>query len=181
MFVKSFLVGSLVLGLLFFAIGVWVALEGLRAAHWPAVKAEIVGADVVRLSSLHRHDVGREQIEWGYAPQVTYRWRVNGETFIGDRYRIGEGSSLPWHETRQEAEQAAASFPEGTELTIYVDPKNPSSAVMNRSASPWVLVPTVLAALCLAGSGLGFRHREHLEEAVRRGTAPVGSPRRVNP
>ncbi len=160
--------GSLLLGLLFTAVGVWVAYESLGAVTWDAVQAEVVRTEVRRITSSQRRGSLRD-LEFGYAPRVTYRWGIGGETFVGDRYRIGEGSSLPWHETREEAEEAASAYPAGAEITIYVDPDAPGSAVIDRSASPFILVPLALATPCLLGAAVGWRNRERIEEALRRG------------
>ncbi|MFN7972323.1 MAG: DUF3592 domain-containing protein [Acidobacteriota bacterium] len=86
---------------------------------------------------------------------VSYSWAAGGRERVGTRYALGyEGGEDP-----APAQRLAARFVEGDATTCYVDPRDPSSAVLVRWDAGLTAVAFVARAifgvLFLAGCGSG--------------------------
>jgi len=62
-----------------------------------------------------------------YVWSVRYSYSVDGEQFIGDKYRW---RGLKWTKIKEKAEESAKEYPVGKKVTCYVDPKDASKAVL---------------------------------------------------
>ncbi len=74
-----------------------------------------------------------------YSPAIRYRYRVDDHDYENDRYDFGGGGSsedLEW------SRSVVASHPPGSRIGIWYDPRDPGSAVIERSwpRSYWFLV-----------------------------------------
>ena len=91
-----------------------------------------------------------------YVPQVTYTYEVDGTTYEGTQIDLRDTLYIA---SVDDAEQLVARYPVGASVMPYVDPANPSSAVLDRQlpgAMAGILITAVL--LCLLSIGLGIRH-----------------------
>ncbi len=123
---------------------------GLLLAGWShaerqreAVGYEPTPAKVVS-SGVTRQPLG------GYAPRVVFQYRQGERSFEARRYTpLGAGGSLSW------AQREAERFVAGEATTAYVDPRQPSRAVLVLEARfyPYLLIlaPAVALGLALAG------------------------------
>jgi len=83
-----------------------------------------------------------------YAPVVTYRYVVDGRTYVSSRTTpLNESGGARW------ARRITSRFEPGAHYTAYYDPDEPANAflVRDRSAAPWAfvgipLVPVLLIA-----------------------------------
>lgn len=85
-----------------------------------------------------------------YAPQKnTYKIQINfnyifdGQSYIGSKYNFDEKASL-YHNRK---EDIVSAFPVGLKTKCFVNPKEPSTAVLYRSPSPeiwFILVPIIM-------------------------------------
>jgi hypothetical protein len=173
MMAKFLFLGLLALGLPLFAFGIYFPFQALGAMNWEPVEGEILETRIQMHSSISDTGAGNQEYRRQYSPLVQYQWTVNGDTYTGDRYRLGE--SMPLHKTSAEARQAAKAFPRGGKITVYFDPGAPSSAVLERSVSWAVFVPLILSGLFLGGAVLVHRNRDLLEAAAKQ-TQPSPTP-----
>ncbi|MCX8038738.1 MAG: DUF3592 domain-containing protein, partial [Candidatus Sumerlaeia bacterium] len=137
-------IGSFVF-LLFFFVGSTmtfvVAREAYRNARshsWPTVECEILSSGV--------HDVGGED---PYQIQIAYRYTYDGEQYTSERYSFGGAR----YSSYNKAQRLADRFPAGGKARCYVNPENPTEAIL-QPQSPmvgFVCLFTVLFAVIGAG------------------------------
>lgn len=169
--IKGFFGGIAALGLACAVFGVFFIITGYEARSWPQADGEVVST-TVRIQILMAGGskatrTSRERART-YYPAITYRWAVDGQTFTGSRYSLG--ASHPDFSERQDAVRAAAAFRSGQPVTVYYDPADPSSAVLERSLQGGAFVPLPLGLLMLAGGVFGLRRAPAIDAAYRRGT-----------
>lgn len=98
-----------------------------EAREWPAVRCTVVS------SRVRSHD-GRDSTT--YSVHIVYRYTVNGRAYQSDRYDFMVGSSSGY-----EGKQAIVNrYPPGKEAICYVNPRDPSDAVLERRATPLMLL-----------------------------------------
>ena len=112
-----------------------------EAASWPAVEATVLES---RVDSVRGSD------STTYRPEIVYRYEVDGEPFESNVYDAhGAGFS---NSDRSRAFEAVKANPAGATVTAYVDPADPSRAMLDREWSGglmWLLV--LLPAMGLLG------------------------------
>jgi len=142
-------IAGLVFGGVFLLVGVTLThmlvikpLLGLLAARsWPAVPCEVVSSEV----ESHDSDDGTT-----YSVEITYRYIVDGRTYLSNRTSFVKMSTSGY---REKADIVAA-HPPGARVTCYVNPADPTDAVLWREwqGAMWFgLIPLVFA---LVGGGL---------------------------
>ena len=99
-----------------------------------------------------------------YYPEITYRWTVDGQSYEGDRYRLGETHEK--YLEREAAVVAAGAFKNGMPIPVYYQVDHPSSAVLDPSLSVGVFVPLPLGLLFLASGWALLRFRPAIEKAM---------------
>jgi hypothetical protein len=129
------------------------------ARNWTAVPCEILSSRV----QTHSDSDGST-----YSVDVVYRYTYQDRTYTANRYHFFTGSSSGY------AGKAAAvqRHPAGSRQTCYVDPADPSQAVLNRgfSSTLWFgLIPFVF--ILVGGIGLLSTLRGKMP-----GTAPASPP-----
>jgi hypothetical protein len=116
----------------------------LAARSWEQAPCEIVSSRVQR----HSDSDGDT-----YSIDIVYRYPWRGRTYTSNRYHFVTGSSSGYEGKAEVVRQ----FPQGARALCYVNPKNPSEAVIDRdfSSSIWVGLFPLLFVLFGAG-GLYF-------------------------
>ena len=89
---------------------------------WVQVQATVILSKV----KSHTDDDGTT-----YRPYIAYTYRFNGKKYRGDQYSFFSVSSSG----REKKAQIVKQYPKGRTFTLYIDPKNPSESVINRTAS----------------------------------------------
>ncbi|MEN0064905.1 MAG: DUF3592 domain-containing protein [Myxococcota bacterium] len=108
----------------------------LRAQTWEAVPCEVVHSEVTSSDGET------------YAIDVRCAYRYAGQSYVSEDYDFRVGSSSG----RRGKQQIANAHPVGSAATVFVNPSNPSQAVMNRDAGMYLLwgligVPFLLVPL----------------------------------
>ncbi len=117
------------------------ALRVLEARSWPATPCTIVHSEV----RTHAGDDGAT-----YSVNVLYTYVVNGREHKSNRYRFLGGSTGDF----ASKERIVRRLPPLTRTVCYVNPENPSEAVLDRDFSSdyaFGLVPLVFAVIGLGG------------------------------
>jgi hypothetical protein len=111
-------------GLLLAGLGVFVCGLMSRDAHdcyqtqqWPAVQCEITASAV--------REIGGER-PYRFEPRYRYEWQA--QKFAGGAYRTKDGGS----DDIAEAERLTRIYPVGAKRTCYVNPEQPTEAVLER-------------------------------------------------
>jgi hypothetical protein len=110
--------------------GVGQLYESVRSYTWPHVNGTII-ASVAR-SQLMRGG-GREYMS--YWPEVRYEYIVGDRRLTADRIRfIVRGMS------QEETQRVVGSYPVGKPVTVYVDPRDSTAAVLEQGIW-WPMIP----------------------------------------
>ncbi|MBE2215395.1 MAG: DUF3592 domain-containing protein, partial [Opitutaceae bacterium] len=158
------LVAGMVFGGIFLVVGISLThmlflrplLGVLSARSWPAVQATVVSSEVAS----HDSDDGTT-----YSVEITYRYAVGGREYLSNRYSFMRVSSSGYGPKAE----IVAAHPPGARVLCYVNPADPTDAVLQRGWSgsmAFGLIPIVFA---LAGGGL-------LYAMVRQWRAPAAGP-----
>ncbi|MCA9433841.1 MAG: DUF3592 domain-containing protein [Candidatus Omnitrophica bacterium] len=94
-------------------------LQANEARDWVEVPCTILSSEV------ESHDSG-DSIT--YSPHIVYRYTYEGKEYTSERYDFRGGSSS-FYDRHAEV---VRSYPSGSETVCWIDPENPSEAVLNR-------------------------------------------------
>jgi hypothetical protein len=172
MFLKLTAFGLMGFGLYLAVFGLTFIADGFAVRGWEEVTGEIVDVRIRIDSSLQDNDIGRKKHR-RFFPEIKYRWTLQGKEYEGDRYRLG--TTFEKFKTREEASQAAGAFSTGGEVVVYVDPSDPSSAVLDRRPSA-TFVPLLIGFLFMSTGGLIYRLKDQIAARRLHGQAPGTEP-----
>ncbi|MGI6098189.1 MAG: DUF3592 domain-containing protein [Lentisphaerae bacterium] len=144
----------IIFGVVFIAVGLFVTcaffvkpfLRQQVARAWTPVEA------VVEQSRVRTHS-GDDSTT--YSVDITYRYRIGGREYRGDRYHFRSGSSSGY-EAKQ---RVVAAHPAGSTLRIYVNPADPFDSVIVRDmgASLYLgLLPLIFTIVGILILGFGI-------------------------
>jgi hypothetical protein len=159
--VAFFAVFALVGGGVFFALFVRPIASLLAARSWRPVSCVILRSAVAESS---------DSDGTTYKVDVLYAYSVDGRAYQSQRYGFDN-----WSSSGLEAKQEiVAGLPPGTQTTCWIDPADPSRAVLHRGFSPRYLVGLVpLLFLAVGAGGIAF--------ALRAGRTSESAPAAVLP
>jgi Protein of unknown function (DUF3592) len=118
------------------------AFKVLKAKSWPAVPCTILS------SELGSHP-GEDSTT--YSVDVSYTYTFQGQEHKSDRYQFLGGSTSSGREVK---ERAVRRLPPLTRTVCYVNPDDPSEAVLNRDFSTDYFL-AALVPLIFVGASLG--------------------------
>lgn len=161
---------ALVGGVLGYFIAVRPLMLWFDARSWPETSCEIVSSSV----GSHRSTSGSgssRSTSTTYSVDITYRYTVGGREYRSDRYEVMGASSSG----RSRKEQVVARYPAGSRAVCYVNPKDPTEALLNRSLSPFLLVGLIPLLFFVVGAG-GLVHLLRSALKASRSVAMPGVP-----
>jgi hypothetical protein len=134
---------EIVLGLFFLLRGLPGLFQALAALGWRRAEGQILGAGTAGYTSAAGGGHGRAHMVRGVA---SYRYTHEGREYLGSRVSFGTPLGL----NPALASLAGASrYAPGQAVTVFVHPKDPSRAVLRRSA-PSSLIFVAMGAFFLA-------------------------------
>ena len=135
-------IAGVVFGLFFlaggFASSIFGALSIYRAYEsrgWPGVPGVVVSSKVVRISGSRSRRSGPRRTS--RAAAVEYRY------VVGDQEHVGRRISFAGTPAGDGARDVVRRYPRGADVTVYYDPDDPSSSVLEVgmvSVAPWILI-----------------------------------------
>jgi len=150
-------------GLLFALVGfgalvlaIITALHAWSAQSWTQTPCKILTAKIVE-----SHDDDGTS----YSADFTYAYEFEGVNHVGDRDGIIEFSG-----SRSYANDRLQSLPAGTETHCWVDPSEPSSAVLDASFPSWAIfgLSAFGSVFCLVGGSVVYFSVRKIRAAKRR-------------
>jgi hypothetical protein len=117
------------------------AIKSIQARQWNAVPCTIVSSRV----QSHSSDDGTT-----YSVDILYSYEIDGREYKANRYHFLGGSSSGYKGKRQIVNQ----HPPGAKKICYVNPRDPTDAVLHRgfSKNMWFgLIPLIFVAVGLGG------------------------------
>jgi hypothetical protein len=142
---------SLFFGLLLFSawgLSVYVSdiVAANRAVAWPTSEGQIIFSAPVR-------GCGNRGGTW-YWPQLRYTYRIDDQTYVGDNLAFGNIGCG----NRERAEHIAQQYPLLSQVTVHVNPDNPSESVLMAGAvldDTWTGI-YVFAGMILVCAAIGL-------------------------
>jgi hypothetical protein len=110
---------SLILNAL--ASGLSNALLQYRAKSFPSTTGKVLR------SSVHTKWLGNKNPTPFYSAEIGYRYDVNGKAYLSDRFRFEHDQS---DSDPSAANTLIASYPVGSQVTVFYDPYNPGRALL---------------------------------------------------
>ena len=165
-----FFLPFLAIGLMFTGLMVYGFFTSLRTLLWDETPCTIVKSEV------EEHPDAANSSE-AYLFTVAYTYTVNGQRYSSDRYRPGYSGSSQIEEARKLADR----YPAGSPAVCYVNPGQPSSAMLRRPNFWSILfLPFPLLFVAVGGGGLYMLWRpEGAQKLVEGGVE--GISRRLGP
>lgn len=133
-------IGALLLacGLIALAAGVVGYSATRRMAGWPSAPGRVV------LSETYTGEFRGRALRYAPAVRVAYEYTVDSQAFTGER--VGQGP-VPLEAASAESQRLLRDYPAGAAVTVYYDPADPASAVLERdppagtfAAAGWLFV-----------------------------------------
>ena len=122
------------------AVTIYDVWRGWRTKQWSTTTARIL--DVT--PRYHKARLG------SYLPGVRYQYTVDGQDFVGARFRFGART----FRSEGSARKAVGDIPVGKELPIRYDPQRPSNSVLHAgidgSAVMWLVLGLAVLAFGIA-------------------------------
>ena len=135
-----FAVFALVGGVMLYPLGIKPIARTIAAESWAATPCQVLRAEV----RSHDSDDGTT-----YSVYILYQYEFNGQTYKSDRYEFVGGSSSGYQGKARVVEQyQAAANP-----VCYVNPSNPSEAVLKRGFHAKLLLALFPLPFLLIGVG----------------------------
>ena len=131
-----------------FVWGAWTLLDWRAASGWVEVPAELVSV------ALEEHD--DDDGATTYKTAATYRYEYAGRTYDNHRVAIDSGSDNIGSFQQQLYYRLRAAHEQHTPVTAYVDPAEPTKAVLNRELRFGLLAIKGVFALVFGGVGFGL-------------------------
>lgn len=158
--------------LMLYPLGIKPLQKAKKAKTWDSVPAKVISSKV----KSHSDDDGTT-----YSVYIAYRYKVDGEEYLGDRYSFMGGSSSG----RESKAEIVRQYPTGYQFNVFVDPANPADSVIQRelgSTKFLGLIPSVffLVGVMILVAGVRARKpkldpaqaREHV--VALKGSSPIG-------
>jgi hypothetical protein len=94
----------------------------------------------------------------GSRPYIEYRYTYKGTTYTSSKLCPGEGNlGCYGPNTEKEAQSVVDRYPEGSSVTVHVDPDDPSNVYLIEEGLPLVyLVPVGMGLLAIVGTAVRF-------------------------
>ena len=172
--------GVILFGLIFSIAGLAmlkpITIDPLTKTHdakrWLSTPAIVISSKV----KSHSSDNGTT-----YSVYIAYRYTVDGESYVGDRYTFVGGSSSGYDSKAAIVSQ----YPVGREFNVFVNPDDPSASVIRRDASLSLLFclfpfPFILVGLIILITGIRNRQpavdrTQSQQQIVQlKGSSPAG-------
>ena len=130
-----------------FLLGRQLLQERRARLEWTSVEAVVIASEVEEM---------RSEDGTSYSPRVSFRYRFGGAEFESSRYAFGHYRSSDLDNARK----VVRRHPEGSAITVHVDPEEPDEAVVDVTGETFpffiviFLLPFHYMAVRILGSAL---------------------------
>ncbi len=142
LFVRIFCLGFIVIGVLLTRGSILDLLEEDHRKSWPKTGGVITASKKVTKKDAE----GRTM----YGVDITYAYKLNGFTYTSNRVTGSDGysSDAGW------AEGLVSAYPSKQEISVFYDPEDVTSAILQPGVTRMSWVPLILGLAFVAG-GIG--------------------------
>ena len=120
--------------------GVNMLIKEKASRSWPVCQGTVISSDIEQESKIDSY----KKKTVNYRACVVYSYSVNGKTFISNRIAF-ETYSTP---QKGKALAIANRYPADKTITVYYDPADPNSAVLEKGTGNAAYVVIVVGCLC---------------------------------
>ena len=135
-FTVFFALGSIA----FWSIFLKPVLNVQKAKHWPTVPCSIISSEVKTHSSSDGNT---------YSIEIQFNYEYKGRVYTSRTYSFSAGSSSGYKSKRAVVDK----YPQGRKTQCYVNPNNPSIAVLNRGITSSIRMGLFTLIFVLVGLG----------------------------
>lgn len=139
----------LLFGVLLIVVGYRKFVQGQASNQWPSVVGQVVFTNVERVWDTSSSD---DRSDMNFRPIVKYQYKVGEQVFDSDQRDIA--GSVHQTSDASKAQAEIERFPVGSPVTVYYDPKDPKTGVLERGAQGtiyWMIGGVIVS---LVGLGL---------------------------
>jgi len=137
--VSPFVVAMSAFGFLIALFGLALHRQASLARKWPVVPGTIKSSGLEQFMSAPSEPAERSQLT--FQSKVSFAYRFNGIDYVSQHASLGGKVSST---SRGLVERFARKYPTGAKVKVYVNPLNPSEAVLEPRASQiWILWASV--------------------------------------
>jgi len=137
--VSPFVVAMSAFGFLIALFGLALHRQASLARKWPVVPGTIKSSGLEQFMSAPSEPAERSQLT--FQSKVSFAYRFNGIDYVSEHASLGGKVSST---SRGLVERFARKYPNGAKVKVYVNPLNPSEAVLEPRASHiWILWASV--------------------------------------
>ena len=137
--VSPFVVAMSAFGFLIALFGLALHRQASLARKWPVVPGTIKSSGLEQFMSAPSEPAERSQLT--FQSKVSFAYRFNGIDYVSQHASLGGTVSST---SRGLVERFARKYPAGTKVKVYVNPLNPSEAVLEpRVSQIWILWASV--------------------------------------
>jgi hypothetical protein len=110
-----------------FAPRLWHEFQDSRHSRsWPSVEGSLDEVRIKEVEQTERFKDGSSRTNYSYQLVARYSYRVGGVSYGGSRIKVGGKN----YGTEQKALDAMREYQRTKEISVYYDPSNPSSSVL---------------------------------------------------
>lgn len=134
--------------LLLLVVGAVMLWQGSQSLGWEKTEGRVVTRSVRLDRSSQRNRRFRNHEDRAHDVIVTYSYSVDGQSYTGQRYSFGRGTTAASGGTRAKARAVADElYPSLTPIDVYYDPADPEQSVLSPGLHWSTFVPLAMAAL----------------------------------
>ena len=130
-----------------------IILSSLKTSNWPTASGNIIRTSIEFEKGTKKPGSDAPGTWDSYYPKIEYQYSVSGNEYRSSKVEAifsGKASC----NTEWQAKKIIEKYPEGRNVLVFYDPKDPSRACLE-SGIPWRLVfPIILFSF--VGIGMGF-------------------------
>ena len=109
----------------FVALAIHLHVLASAAHEWSSTTGVVMTSYVRRTGAGNAGEAGDTDT---YSPVVKYEYRVGSDPYTGSKIGFGD-FFYNWYSSKSRVQ----AFPKGSNVTVYFDPQDPSSAVLDRT------------------------------------------------
>jgi len=135
------------LAVAFVAMAIHLHIVGAAAREWSSTTGVVIASYIRTTGAGNVAEAGDTDT---YSPVVKYEYRVGSDPYASSKIGFGD-FFYNWYSSKIRVQ----AYPKGRNVTVYFDPQDPSSAVLDRNY-PSVAIALLIgvAVLCLAAAAV---------------------------
>ncbi len=150
--IRIVMVLFLIIGILTSFYGVYVIQKSMQSKNWPNTEGIITNSKIeVNERTIHKAKI--TETKTYYEPNVTYDYEIEGVSYLSNKIFLGQYSSTSYNY----ASDIISKYSVGKKVTVYYDPKDPSTAILESGISLRNFIALLTGLAFIVVGILGYR------------------------